>query len=276
MESALTHLEHLSYPEIQAWLGHALNGRGSPPLAIPDEPLQDAIYRHVSLLSRVTLNGICEGCITLLHRYCQAPEVVDDAYVLALLGLIAHLDLRSVALELGQLVDGPRFATLPAVQRRRIVGMLVDFRVQRPFAFWESLARNYPHDLGVLAFTALLRDGAKAMEILPLLPDDLEIADWIFFLLEKQGEQESVHLSALQLAAVHIRVAMGPNLREALDEWLMKYPPAAATRPVPSARSPSAEPVATKTSLSSALDRMRTRSPLPPPRSMPASIGASC
>lgn len=187
--SPLARLESFDFASVVGWLRRALAGLEALPLAVPGEPVDQAIVRASRSLSRPTGKLLVEACRQLVVEFVRSPEGSDEQ-LSALLWLAEGLGVEGLEQWLHPLASDPgAFGLLSAAQQETVVRVLVDLRAPLPDTFWAELATRGSARLAVLAFTALLpEEPQRAAAVLRGLPDDANLAHGVYAALAHRGQ----------------------------------------------------------------------------------------
>ena len=166
-------LEQMGAAELGLWLQRALRDRVHLPYATPDEMPAIAVQRVYASLSPAAQQVVQETTSALI-RYLAQAEGEDPAYCRQLLLFCPVLGSPAVTAALAELVDG--FLTLPHLTfevQMSLLAALVEASPRPPASLWMRLAQQKP-SFASLAFSGALRaDPVAAVQVLPLLPDDV-------------------------------------------------------------------------------------------------------
>jgi hypothetical protein len=227
-ESGLKVLEGRSFADILLWLEGALRGRESLPVAIPGESPEGPILRWERSLAPLTRTDLREACRTLIRRFIRTPQDESD-YVVALLGLAQGFgaELKDAVTDLHRLtVEGEAFQHLPPKQVSAVISTLLDLKAPLPLDYWKDLLSRLPAAQKAFAFTGLLRHGVGvAFDLLPSLPDDQDVADSLYVILDQHAEQlNATERDKMAALAREKSVACPAQIRLMLNDWLAEQP----------------------------------------------------
>jgi hypothetical protein len=222
MPEELDRLNALSYGELFAWLLGALQGNQPVPRLSPDEPSYVGILRLEADLDKPTRRDLARACAELVHGFARTGAG-DVESVRSLLRLTAELGLDSVAGPLACMAE--KFPGLPEVSgtiKGLVLATLVDLKEPQPVEFWRAILNQDRQAFAGTAIAGLLaRNPSMAIDLVPTLPDDQNIADAIAIVLEQVTDQ----LAAAQRGEVyaHVRRVLSrcsPMMRGSIQEWL--------------------------------------------------------
>ena len=226
-ESGLKPLEGKSFQEILQWLEVALRGRETLPVAIPGESPEAPILRWERSLNEMTRSDLREACRTLIRHFIRKPQDESD-YVSALLGLARGFgaDLKDAVTDLHQLtIAGDTFQNLPREQVSAVISTLLDLKAPLPLDYWKNLLTRLPAAQKAYAFTGLLRHGVGvAFELLHTLPDDQDLADSLYVILDQHARQLNSSERDKMAALAQEKLASCPaQISLTLQDWLKEH-----------------------------------------------------
>ncbi|MGA2939132.1 MAG: hypothetical protein ABSF52_18830 [Syntrophobacteraceae bacterium] len=179
LKDVILHLSGLSYDQMEEWLRAVL--RGSDTL-IPDRGeisrarLVDSIY---PLLPRTVKEDLLKASNGLLRDLLQ-NGVWTDVAADELLLLIQYLAPDDSCGILEAVAKGELFRNLGEHLRFSLIQTLLSLGINMPPDFWYCLLAEDPSRFGGLVFDGLSRIALDlAIQILPSLPDDDEVAELI-------------------------------------------------------------------------------------------------
>lgn len=227
-ESGLKFLEGQSFNEILQWLEAALRGRESLPVAIPGESPEAPILRWERSLNEMTRSDLREACRTLIRHFILNHQDESD-YIIALLGLARGFgaSLTDAVTDLHRLtVDDGSFQNLPAEQMSAVIATLLDLNAPLPLDFWKDLLTRLPAAQKPYAFTGLLRHGVGvAFDFLPALPDDQDVADSLYVILDQHaGQLHSTERAKMAVLGREKLPSCPAHISLALQDWLKEQP----------------------------------------------------
>jgi hypothetical protein len=247
LHPAFSGLEALTLQETEGWLRAALRGEVMLPRATPDELPAWVITRHELRLPPIARRNLQAAVEALFLEALSAPGEVEETWLTALCDLAVGLELRDLAARVvAQVERSAEFDRWPARQRAALLHMITDLRYPVPVSFWSKLAERDPARYALLTVSALLsRDPEAAIALLPLLPDEPEVAGAlrVLWFIELDGLKEA-RLQALREVAREVAPRCVAGVRDHLASWAP--PPAAAPSRLSEVlrrRSPSYRPV---------------------------------
>lgn len=231
MKSLVKQLESLEFDQLLDWLADALAGKVSlPGRGTPDEsPSVTLRSQFRQFQGHPTLvRNLEDACRELIDRFSSAPAWSASGYEKELLVLSCFLGLPDIASRLAKLVRKPeKFRRLPLPAQRTVLNTLHDLDGAREPAIWRNAANVDPANLGLIAFSALLKRGLvrEAQSVLTALPDVPHVAAMLPTFLRissmrlAENDKADLHQS---LSSSPLRAK--PLLQEALEKWLRTQP----------------------------------------------------
>jgi hypothetical protein len=215
-------LNALSYEALLAWLVEALHGRKAIPSLSPDEPFYVGILRLEADLDKPTRRDLARACEALVHEFVRScPD--DIEFATSLLRLTVGLELESVAGALARMAETfPTLPRVPGTVKQLVLAALVDLKVSQSVEFWRAiLDQDHKAFAGTAIAGLLAYNMSVAIEVVPTLPDDQNIADAIATVLEQATDQ----LAPAQRCEVYAHIrrvlsACSPLMHGSIQEWL--------------------------------------------------------
>lgn len=179
LKEAIDYIEKLSHDEMKEWLTTHLHGRD---VLLPDRSGESLAYSAAAiypLLSRHAREDLLSATMVLLNDLAQGKGWSGEPAEELLL-LVQHLVPEDAGDLLAAVVQSKRFQQLDADLRFRMLQTLVSLRVAMSPEFWRAALMENRTELAGLAFDGLALDSIEqAVGILPLLPDDENVAELI-------------------------------------------------------------------------------------------------
>jgi hypothetical protein len=231
MNPLVKQLELLKFDQLLDWLADTLAGKISlASRGTPDESPSVTLY---SLLRQfqghpTLVRNLENACRELIERFSSAPAWSASGYEKELLVLGCFLGLPDIAPRLAKLVRKPeQFRRLPLPAQRTVLNTLHDLDGAREPAIWRNAAKVDPANLGLIAFSALLKRGLvrDAQSVLVTLPDAPHLAAMLPTFLRissmRLAENEKANLNQ-SLSSYPLRAK--PLLQAAVEKWLQTQP----------------------------------------------------
>ena len=222
MPAELDRLNDSSYEELHAWLLEALEGRQPVPRLSPDELPYAGILRLEAALDKQTRRDLAKACREIVYGFVRSGQG-DIEFVTSLLRLVVGLGLDSVAADLARMAEAfPTLPEVPCAIRVLVLATIVDLKAPQTVEFWQSvLAQDRRAFAGTAIAGLLARNRAMAIDMVPTLPDDQNIADAISIVFEQVTDQ----LAPAQRGEVYTHIrrvlpACSPLMRCSIQEWL--------------------------------------------------------
>jgi hypothetical protein len=170
--NAATSVNDLSHGEIRNWLGSALLGRESLPLATPDESPYLGVVSLQKELKPPALESVWDACRELIGGFC-AEGHGEPAFLEQLLGLAsAFKDPETIAMLADLASRFPKLPQLSPETRLAVLATLVDTPPPQPPLFWAEILKQDPDRYAALALSGVLATNpAQAIQMLPAMPD---------------------------------------------------------------------------------------------------------
>lgn len=231
MKTFIKQLESIEFDSLLNWLADALAGNISlPGRGTPDESPSvtlRSLFRQFQGHPTLVRN-LEDACRELIHRFSVAPAWSDSGYERELLVLGCFLGLPDIASRLAKLVRKPNhFRQLPLPAQRTVLNTLHDLDGAREPAIWRNAANVDPANLGLIAFSALLRRGLiqEAHSVLAALPDTPQIATLLPTFLRLSSNRLSENCKAeLYHSLANSPLHAKPLLKTAVNQWLETQP----------------------------------------------------
>lgn len=220
-------LNDLDHDAILNWLRSALMGNEALEKTSADEPNHLSILRAEQTLLPEIRRSIRLSSMHLLREFC-AIRNCDENYsreLLFLVGALKDYEATSV-LENFALT----FEEEPKVRtsiRQLVLGVLVDSPMPLSIDFWKKMLREDSLNQAGMAFSGLLGiDIYKAIEMLPLMPDDDEVGQFSALNLDLardslEPEERSKFIGAVRAILPRCRMYFSAPIRE----WLKSIVP---------------------------------------------------
>lgn len=169
-------VDQFSPDQLREWLKQALAGQESLPGVSNDEFPQVSIARLARQLPAVTQEALKQAHLELLQEWAGGPSGAEE-YQEELIALTRSFRMPE-ALQLLASTAKNSDVSLSSTVRQTVLAVLADAQPQQSTIFW---IRQFDADqakFGVAAITALLKtDWRDALDLLPFLPNDEEVAD---------------------------------------------------------------------------------------------------
>jgi len=180
LNEAVGRLESFSYEDMREWLASALRGRD---VLLPSRAEDSSAYAIAAIyphLSRFAREHVLRATMSLLYDLAAGREWTDRPAE-ELLFLVQHLVPEEARETLAKVATSDRFRSLEDELRYWILQTLVALRARMRPEFWRRVFWDNQCELAALAFAGLsLISPAEAISLLPLLPDDEDVAKLIY------------------------------------------------------------------------------------------------
>lgn len=186
-------INDMSHDEIREWLKRALNGYEQLPRLTPDESPFIAILRLEKTLKPATRDSLRDGCVRLVSDFCKDGQG-ETAYMEQLLLLAAAFKNPETLHMLAQMaLRFPQMPELAVEIRLAVLATLVDTPPPQQPAFWENILKQNAEEYSGLVLSGLLAmNWARAIEMLPEMPDSDEAGQATSLILDLTWDELSL------------------------------------------------------------------------------------